>query len=53
MEKTKITDNVETSLSHSTKQGHSNRSISHRVKKIGDSINTNNRGHEDKKMLLL
>ena len=51
--KNEITYNVETtSLSHSTKQGDSNSNIGNRVKKMGDSISTNNRGHEDKKKLL-
>ena len=54
VEKTKITDNVNTtSLSHSTKQGNSNSNISSRVKEIGNSISTNNRGYEDKKRMLL
>ena len=54
MEKTKITDNVETtSLSHSIKQGDTNSNISNRVKKIGDSISTNNREHEDKKNVII
>ena len=52
VEKAKITDYVETtSLSHSTKQGDSNCSIINRVKKMGDRIRTNNRGHKDKKKL--
>ena len=46
----KITDNVKsTSFSHSTRQGNSNSNISNRVKKMLDSMSTNNRGHEDKK----
>ena len=54
VEKTKITDNVETtSLSHSIKQGDSNSNISNRVKKMGDSISTNNREHEDKKNVII
>ena len=54
MEKTKITDNVETtSLTHSIKQGDTNSNISNRVKKIGDSISTNNREHEDKKNVII
>ena len=54
MVKTKITDNVETaSLSHSTKQGDSNSNISNRVKKMGDSISTNNREHKDKKNIII
>ena len=53
VEKTKINDNVKTtSLSHSTKQGNSNSNISNRVTETGDSIGANNRGYEDKKMLL-
>ena len=54
MEKAKITDNVKpASLSHSTKQGDSNSNISNRVKKMGGSISTNNKGHEGKKKMLL
>ena len=54
MEKTKITDNLETtSLSHSIKQGDTNSNISNRFKKVGGSIITNNREHEDKKKMLL
>ena len=54
VEKTKITDYVETtSLSHSTKQVDSNCNISKRVKKIGDRICTNNRGHEEKKSAII
>ena len=53
VEKTKINDSVKTtSLSHSTKQGNSNSNISNRVTETGDSIGANNRGYEDKKMLL-
>ena len=52
-EKKKITDNVKaTSFSRRTKQENSNSSISNRVKEIEDSISINNRGYEDKKMLL-
>ena len=40
------------SLSHSTKQGNSNNNISNRVEEMGDNISSNNRGHQDKKMLL-
>ena len=54
MEKTKITNNVETtSLNHSTKQGDSNSIISNIVKKMGDSISINNGGHEDKKNVII
>ena len=54
MGKTKITNNVKTtSLSHNTKQGNSNINISNRVKEIRDSINTNNRGHKDKKNVII
>ena len=54
VEKRKMNDNVKTkSLSHSTTQGNSNRNISNRVKKIEDSICTNNRGFEDKKKMSL
>ena len=50
----KITDNVKsTSFSHSTKQGNSNSNISNRVKKMLDSMSTNNRGHEDKKNVII
>ena len=54
VEKMKITDNVQTaSPSHSTKQGDSNSNITKRVKKMGESISTNNRGHEDKKNVII
>ena len=54
MEKTNITNNVETtSLNHSTKQGDNNSNISNRVKKTGDSISLNNGGHEDKKNAII
>ena len=54
VEKTKITNNVETtSLNHSTKQGDSNSIISNIVKKMGDSISINNGGHEDKKNVII
>ena len=54
MEKTKITNNVETtSINHSTKQGDDNSNISNRVKKMGDSISINNGGHEDTKKVII
>ena len=54
MEKTKTTDIVKTaSLGHSTKQGDSNSNINNRVKEIWNNINTNNRGLENKKNLVI
>ena len=54
VEKTKNTDNVKTtSLSHSTKRGNSDSNIRNRVNEMGDSINTNNRRHEDKENVVI